>query len=1010
MIRLLEKDSNARGALFARLTQDVFHALGYHEFRLGTPKAGRELDLWANHRVEARSALAECKATKKPIGGDAVNKFMGALEMERHGHPGRGITGYVVSLGGFTAAARAQEEALPVPRVILLDSVDVERELVHARLIVAREAAVACAIAHADDAAAGAVELLAWEGGWAWCCQLERAGDALGYVLVHADGRPLGPRAADALKGKDQEVGGRLARGADLGPRAKHASPVVAAIKSAYLAYVAREFGDITVDGLPADERVGSQSISLEQLYVPLRLDSAQLMGAVADDGLPAPAEGTDAEARVPIGEVLARERSVAVLGAPGSGKSTLLKRLAVAYADPDRRLEIADGLPEESWLPLVIRCRQLPAAGGTTIRGLLAALPQQGEFEDADGRFDGIVSAALADGEALVLIDGLDEISDDSARLRFVKQLRTFIGTYPAAHVVVTSREASFRVVAGAVSDICAHYSVSALDRDDIVQLTRAWHRLVVGQSKAVEQDAERLAQQIFANARVRQLAVNPLLLTTLLLVRRWVGEIPRKRTVLYEKAIEVLLMTWNVEGHEPIDLEEAIPQLAYIAYSMTASEQQSLSSHDMHRLLREAREELPEVLGYARTGPAAFVERVEERSSLLSLSGHALIDGTLTAQYEFKHLTFQEYLTAVACVRGFHPGARQRLTPLELLEPHFKDSSWREVIPLAAVLAGRDAAPLVEELCESTEDHRPQPKSRSDDLPAPAVVLARVLADEAMVPPPLVERACCALASFHPALVFSDVLLRDLLTSRYGEQLEQTMDAIYFADRNARIDDTASMYALSLVLARLEHDGVVTEDSLEPVERELRQRTDPRALGRGALMLMELAFRSSDGFFQTSLRPSLDGVPDERFAPLAELNEAALTSDWAPTHYAAAWSYAWLGGSRTAISEQLGRRIAPRLLQLWRESDDREVQRMAAWSFSQLPFTDEDIELGLPDEELDAFLRAEHDGPRDEEDRDHNRRHRMRAALLAARIANRPWSAQELARLRRQLDGETG
>ena len=64
--------------------------------------------------------------------------------------------------------------------------------------------------------------------------------------------------------------------------------------------------------------------------------------------------------------------------------------------------------------------------------------------------------------------------------------------------------------------------------------------------------------------------LAVNPLLLTTLLLVRRWIGELPRRRSILYAKAIEVLLMTWNVEGHEPIDDEEAVPQLAYLALRM--------------------------------------------------------------------------------------------------------------------------------------------------------------------------------------------------------------------------------------------------------------------------------------------------------------------------------------------------------------------------------------------------------------------------------------------------------
>ena len=70
---------------------------------------------------------------------------------------------------------------------------------------------------------------------------------------------------------------------------------------------------------------------------------------------------------------------------------------------------------------------------------------------------------------------------------------------------------------------------------------------------------------------------------------------------------------MTWNVEGHEPLDMEEAVPQLGYLAYDMTLSRRQTLSTVDIRQQLLEARDELPEILSYARASPAAFVERVE-------------------------------------------------------------------------------------------------------------------------------------------------------------------------------------------------------------------------------------------------------------------------------------------------------------------------------------------------------------------------------------------------------------
>ena len=86
---------------------DLFVALGYEFPRLNVHKSGREIDLTTKHRLEARSAVAECKATGTPIGGSDVNKFIGALDAERK--PKSRVTGYFISLSGFTETAVEQE-------------------------------------------------------------------------------------------------------------------------------------------------------------------------------------------------------------------------------------------------------------------------------------------------------------------------------------------------------------------------------------------------------------------------------------------------------------------------------------------------------------------------------------------------------------------------------------------------------------------------------------------------------------------------------------------------------------------------------------------------------------------------------------------------------------------------------------------------------------------------------------------------------------------------------------
>lgn len=138
-IRILEKDANRRGDLFGRLMADLFVALGYEQPRLNVHKSGRELDLSADHRLEPRRAVGECKATSQPVGGDDLNKFVGALDAERHDK--RPLTGYFISLAGFTETALEQEKKRRKTRLVLLTGTQAIDELIKGRILITRERA-----------------------------------------------------------------------------------------------------------------------------------------------------------------------------------------------------------------------------------------------------------------------------------------------------------------------------------------------------------------------------------------------------------------------------------------------------------------------------------------------------------------------------------------------------------------------------------------------------------------------------------------------------------------------------------------------------------------------------------------------------------------------------------------------------------------------------------------------------------------------------------------------------
>ncbi|MFD4766989.1 restriction endonuclease [Streptomyces niveus] len=793
-IEIVEVDNNKRGDLFGRLTQDIFHTLGYEDCVLNLHKSGRELDVTATHRTEDRLLIAECKAKSEKVGGDELNKFAGAVEVERK-KSSASTSAYFISLSGYKATALEQEREAQ-GRMTLLDGQQVIEELIRGRVIVARSHAAlvagSCADIPVDARLSQASMILAHEIGWIWAMFFSVDGEDSLFTLVHADGHRLSLdlveqvlQSDEAHKGIFQDRKYLHPRGSNKGAEESHQEA-----RAEYLAYIARECGEITLEGLPADETLGSRRIRLESLYVPTYVELAHVSG------------GEEAEeeqvTRIPFGEALRADKHLALLSPPGGGKTTLLKRLAVAYGGFGRRSEVNDALPNENWFPLLLRCRQLGAHVRSPILTALGNLMNNAERPDLSEAFEQLVAQLLKGGETILLVDGLDEINDPSDRATFAAQLRTFIGTYPQVRVVVTSREAGFRVVAGAMSSVCKLFRISDLSSTGIRRLCLAWHREVVGDSETAGRE---LAKAVLSNGRVRQLAVNPLLLTTLLLVRRWLGELPSRRSILYSKAIEVLLMTWNTEARAPLDQEEVIPQLSYAAFVMMSNKEQSLSARKLKGILDDARRDMPEVLGYARLSSGELIERVEDRSSLLVQSGHVAEEGQIRPLFEFKHLTFQEYLAALATVHSYLPQRGKYLSTSEILESRIADASWQQVVPLAASLSSpRDAKSLVELLMRKTEELGVTERGlykKADNYP-PYDSLSQCLSDEVLIPPVLVRKAIDILLRHGGHAKNPAVALRK---SKFAREIEEIAFAGYKLGNPRERADYSHALAISYI-----------------------------------------------------------------------------------------------------------------------------------------------------------------------------------------------------------------
>lgn len=966
-IIILERDNNRRGDLFGRLMSDLFVSLGYDNIRLNVARSGREIDILAEHRLENRTAMAECKAVEEKIGGKEINAFAGKLRAEQRREPKRPITPYFISLSGFTETGIDQEKEAGEEAIILVDGSRAVEELILGRMLVPLDQAVARAAQLVPGRSQLDLdpepELLTHQSGWVWAIYFSQRKQRTHVVLVHADGTPLARSVATEIIAAEPGPRRVLRELTCLNPEpAPPAEQFEAAAREKYFKYLAAECGYILLDGMPADAEVGSKRLHLENLFVPLRLIGSGVANPVS------------------VGEFLSENSRIAILASPGAGKSTLLKRLAVAYSDPNRRMLIEDQLPERTWLPLFFRCRELRDKTRSPFPDLITVLAERaylGEFVHA---FRDIVDQALRNGEVLLLIDGLDEVTDTGDRTAFVRNLRSFLAIYPNISLVVSSREVGFRHVSGLLATVCVETRLADFDDDDIRLLTVAWHREVIGDRPEVIAEAERLAQTIVANDRIRRLAGNPLLHTTLLLVKRWVGQLPTLRSVLYGKAVEVLLMTWNVEGHEPIEQEEALPQLCYVAYSMMRDGVQKISRPELTRRLREAREQLSAELAYARIGIADFIERIEDRSSLLMMVGHEIEDGTLTEIYEFRHLTFQEYLTARAIAQGWYPDHQETDTLVGTLEPHFEDESWQEVIPLAAVLAGRNAEGLLHRLTALVELHLGTigpDKPLSSEQRLPAVALSNCLADEVkLTPATLAQAARTVIRSYYPAEFYFDIDYAS--RGKFRTVFYEQASVLYFKSANLR---DAGYVLGKIVYAKATSDQAVPSlrSALPYFLVLLGGGSEQRCEAALGIVVACPITRPQEPQFISAL------------CTCAQALIPMLFSEEPTEQFAAAWAFSFVGLHRAWTPPP---RLIERLFTLWQGDGQSRVRAEACLAFAMTPLLDRShVNLSDPG---DSFkVRAETLW------KDNEFSLGCSATLIAAYYLRTPWTDDEIYRL---------
>ena len=477
--------------------------------------------------------------------------------------------------------------------------------------------------------------------------------------------------------------------------------PDLAALRKTYLDHLRRSYRALDFKGIPQLDTF-SRELLLEEVYVPLvarpelpggetwerRLAGRQMeAGSIPEESLALLEKGDSRPVKVE--EALGEHPRVVVLGDPGSGKSTLLKYLALRLAaEPDAPL------------PIMLSLNAYAAALEKRELNLQDYLPQyfaglSHGLSDLKPLFD----AAILSGQAVILLDGLDEVQSERIRPLLVRQVQAFAleASRLGCKLIVSSRIVGYRESPLVAKD-WSLYTLLDFDRPAIESFAARWclafEKSTLGDSPETRQKAEAerrsLLEALDVNPGVANLASNPLLLTILALIKRQGVSLPNRRVELYELYLKTLISAWSKARAldkrpvgQPLDYLQTIAVLGPLALWLR-TENPTAGLVPEERLIDWLThffqgEDWGYKKGEAMKAARDFLDSVRRYSNLLLERGQG--------RYGFIHLTFEEALAA----RGLVQLSQLNLDgSLDVIRTHLTDPGWRETILLSVGIWG--------------------------------------------------------------------------------------------------------------------------------------------------------------------------------------------------------------------------------------------------------------------------------------------------------------------------------
>ena len=415
--------------------------------------------------------------------------------------------------------------------------------------------------------------------------------------------------------------------------------------------------------------------------------------GTVTDPaGLPRPAAlnaflVTPRVRRLELREWLGDAQRLVVLGDAGSGKSTLLRVIALDLLR-DQKLfpELAEPLGRH--LPVYIpfarwSARAAFARGAVGLKDIVRrSLEHLLTVSLAD-----LIDQAIDDGRVLLLIDGLDEWSNEQAARTTLSTLVTTVQTH-AIPVIVSGRPRGLEKI-GSLPATWRRGTVAPLSTAQQLGIASCWFSRFTSEQVAVDEVSNgtlrtsRFMADLAREPNLAALATTPLLLIGLVTLALRGQILPRTRGDVYDQLVRVLLEVHPVNrataagdteqrfrhATDPGQRRAAIACLAYeIRFQAGGG---GMAHTDARNTLRAY---LASPSGYALD--KAMAAKVAEEILSVNSETQGLIVEKGPGEVGFVHASFEEYLGAE------HIGSWSFDEIASFVRAYSGEARWRNVV----------------------------------------------------------------------------------------------------------------------------------------------------------------------------------------------------------------------------------------------------------------------------------------------------------------------------------------